>query len=97
MPVILALPEVEAKGSEVQGHAQLRSKVSEQSGSGRHKTLSLSKRGVGEDGEKTSVCLEVDKLRIRTGRNKGKNGQTYLGLSSLLSSLSPGLLRLWQA
>lgn len=38
------------RGSEVSGQAQLHSKVSDQSGSGRHKTLSLNKRGVGENG-----------------------------------------------
>lgn len=48
-PVILALLEVEAKGSEVQGQAQLYSKVSDQSGSGRHKTFSLNKRVVGKN------------------------------------------------
>lgn len=98
-PAILALRGVEANGLEVQDHAQLRSKVSEQSGSGRHKTLSLNKGCGGRWGEDLSVLRGggLLQLRIRAERNKRKNGQTYLGLSSLLSSLSPGLLRLWQA
>lgn len=83
------------RGSDVSGQAQLHSKVSDQSGSGRHKTLSLNKRDVGGNG---GVLRGggLFQLRIRTGRSKGEEG-TNLGLSSFLISLSPGLLRLWQA
>lgn len=55
------------RGSEVQGLAQLHSKVSDQSGSGRHKTLSLNKRDVGGNGGvlRGGGLLQ---LRIRRGR-----------------------------